>query len=170
MRSVFRSGGIPVRVTDSVSLDCADALIIPGGESTTLRYLLTQEGLKHSLEHRVRKGMPVYGTCAGAIVLAKSIAGEKSFMPLMNISVERNAYGAQLDSFEKDLSVKGFPKPVHAVFIRAPRIHAGVGVEVLAHAGKDVVLAREKNMLVSTFHPELTADLRIHQLFMRLMD
>jgi pyridoxal 5'-phosphate synthase pdxT subunit len=149
-----------------------DALIIPGGESTTIGKLAVEYGLDRAIPARVRDGMPVYGTCAGMIALSKEArGGEPPLLRLMNITVRRNAYGRQVDSFETDLEIPalGGP-PLHAVFIRAPVIeNVGPNVEVLASLGGKPVLARQGNMLVSAFHPELTADDRVHRYFVEML-
>lgn len=149
-----------------------DALIIPGGESTTIGKLAVEYGLDRAIPARVKAGMPVYGTCAGMIALSKEAHnGEPPLLRLMDITVRRNAYGRQVDSFETDLEVPALgPAPLHAVFIRAPLIEGvGPGVEVLASLGGRPVLARQGNMLVSAFHPELTADARVHRYFVEML-
>ena len=151
-----------------------DALIIPGGESTTIGKLLAREGLDKEIIKRARKGMPIYGTCAGAIILAKTVSGNKQpTLGLIDISIERNAYGRQVDSFETELKIEAIEafgkKPLKAVFIRAPIIKAvGKGVVVLAKHKGNPVLAQHKNILAGTFHPELTSDLRLHKYFLRI--
>ncbi|MFA6305464.1 MAG: pyridoxal 5'-phosphate synthase glutaminase subunit PdxT [Candidatus Gracilibacteria bacterium] len=154
-------------------------LIIPGGESTTIGKLLRRFGLGDEIIKRVKNGMAVWGTCAGAILLAKKIVGDRGEkdenskvegLNLMDIAVERNAYGRQLDSFETqvefDLGVGAFGYKCPAVFIRAPKIlEVGKGVEILAEYRGEIVAARQKNMLVTTFHPELTDSLEVHQYF-----
>lgn len=147
-----------------------DAIILPGGESTTIGMLMRRNKLHAALQKAIAKGLPTYGTCAGAILMAKNIVGEDQAdtMALMDISIRRNAYGSQLDSFvtELDVPVLG-KKPLEAVFIRAPQIeNIGKNVEILAKEGGKPVLVKEKNMLVSTFHPELTEDTRIHKYFL----
>lgn len=144
-----------------------DGLILPGGESTVQGKLLKEEGLFAPLKEAIEGGMPVFGTCAGLILLANKLTNDENvWLGTMNVSVKRNAYGRQLGSFRADLNtahVGTYP----AVFIRAPYIEsAGEGVEVLAeHEGK-IVAARQKNMLATAFHPELTSDLRIHEFFL----
>jgi len=147
------------------------ALILPGGESTSNRKLLKKSGLFKPLAERIEQGMPVFGTCAGAILLAKTVDSKPGFFKAIDISVKRNAYGRQIDSFEAELKVKGFVKPFHGVFIRAPIIeHIGKNVEVLAEFGEKAVLAKQNNVLVATFHPELTNDTRIHRLFLKIIE
>jgi 5'-phosphate synthase pdxT subunit len=149
-----------------------DGLIIPGGESTTMRKLMDDYGLVDTLKEFAGNGKPVFGTCAGLIVMADRIDGRKQdLLNLIDIDVERNAYGRQVDSREVDLPAEILGKePYHAVFIRAPRIvGTGPGVEPLALYQNQVVLARQKNILVATFHPELTDDPRIHRIFLQMM-
>jgi 5'-phosphate synthase pdxT subunit len=153
-------------------LDDVDALILPGGESTTLMMLLESSGLREPLGARLRAGMPVLGTCAGMILLASEILdGRLDQVPLkaIDIAVRRNAFGRQTDSFETDLAIDGMAQPMHAVFIRAPAIErVGEGVEVLARVHIDgaarVVCARQGVVTVASFHPELAGDDRLHRL------
>jgi pyridoxal 5'-phosphate synthase pdxT subunit len=160
-----------VRTRDEIQ--ACDGLVIPGGESTTIGKLLDRMGLLPLLKQRIEDGLPVYGTCAGAILLARAIIGSEQLrIGTMDIVVARNAYGRQVDSFETDLSVPALgPGPLRGVFIRAPMIESvGSGVEVLARFEDRVVLARERNMLAGTFHPELTDDLRVHRHFLDLVE
>ena len=161
-----------IEVRTPEDLAKVDALVIPGGESTTIGKLAVEYGLDRAIPARVKEGMPVYGTCAGMIALSKEArGGEPPLLRLMNITVRRNAYGRQVDSFETDLEIPalGGP-PLHAVFIRAPVIeNVGPDVEVLASLGGKPVLARQGNMLVSAFHPELTADDRVHRYFVEML-
>jgi len=153
-------------------LDEVDALIIPGGESTTIGKLAAQYGIIPKLRERVEQGMPVWGTCAGAIFIAKDVPRHPHpIAGLMDITVERNAFGRQVDSFERDLDVPAIgPEPFHAVFIRAPLIaRTGSGVEVLAKLDDGtVVAARQGRLMATSFHPELTRDARLHELFLSL--
>jgi 5'-phosphate synthase pdxT subunit len=159
----------PVEVRLPADLEGIDRLIIPGGESTTISRLMAMYGLLEPLRafaaHR-----PVWGTCAGMIVMAKDVTDlDRETLGLMDISVVRNAFGRQLDSFEADLVIEEVPgEPFHAVFIRAPLIKAsGPGVKVLAQLeGKGVVAARQGHLLATSFHPELTDDMRLHQYFL----
>ncbi len=149
-----------------------DGLIIPGGESTTIGKLMVEFGLDRAIPVRVGQGMAVYGTCAGMILLARTArGGEPPLLRLMDITVERNAYGRQVDSFETDLDVPAFgPPPLHAVFIRAPVIEeVGPGVTVLASLNGRPVLARQGRLLVSSFHPELAQDDRVHRYFLEMI-
>lgn len=158
----------PVRRLEELA--AADALIIPGGESTTIAHLAQTFGIFESIKHRISLGMPTYGSCAGMILLANQILDatndQKTFGGL-DIVVRRNAFGRQVDSFETELEFKdGFPEPVKAVFIRAPWVErVGPTVEVLATVKSHPVAVRSKTLLATSFHPELTGDYRIHQYF-----
>ena len=166
--------GIEVRTSDE--LESVDALIIPGGESTAIGRLATIYGLIEPLRNRIEAGMPVLGTCAGMIFLAVgTVHYEQPQLGVLDVVVERNAFGRQVDSFEADLEVVGFDDPVHAVFIRAPWIHkVGGEVEVLAavedpETGESrPVFVRQGRILATSFHPELTNDTRIHELLMEV--
>jgi 5'-phosphate synthase pdxT subunit len=148
-------------------------MVMPGGESTTIGKLLDRFGLLEPLTTRAEEGMPLYGTCAGAILLAHDIVGDQDAphrVGLMDISVRRNAYGRQVDSFEADLFIEGVDEPFRAVFIRAPSVEeVGDEVEVLATHDGNPVLVRQGNLLASTFHPEMTGDNRVHELFLQLL-
>ena len=152
-------------------LASVDALVMPGGESTTMSQLLESSELFEPVKKMIHEGMPVFGTCAGMILLAKEIIDgrdDQVSFGAIDIDVQRNAYGRQIDSFEAEIEVDGFNTPFQAVFIRAPRIvKAAQSVEVLAEFGVEIVLARQKNVLVASFHPELSPDQRIHELFVR---
>lgn len=155
-------------------LQSLDGLIIPGGESTTLVRLIDMYGLRELLKRRVWDGMAVWGTCAGLILLAAKL-GEDRLEPLglMDLEVQRNAYGRQVDSFGADLPVPALGKPdFHAVFIRAPKIQrVGKNVTILATLPEGgVVAAQEERMLVTAFHPELTEDTRFHQYFLKMAE
>lgn len=149
-----------------------DALIIPGGESTTITRLLDIYELREPIERSGAQGLPIWGTCAGAIVLAKHATDlDRPNLALMDIDVRRNAFGRQVDSFEQDVAVTSFgEEPFHAIFIRAPLIEdVGPGVEVLARLEDgSIVAAREGALLATSFHPELTADARFHRLVARM--
>ncbi len=157
---------VPVRLPE----DLADVagLVLPGGESTTLRKLIDRWGLRDPILDLARSGAPILGTCAGMIILADEITGgETPVLPLLDITVERNAFGRQLDSFETDLRVPVLgSQPVHAVFIRAPIVErTGPGVEVLARLpDRRVVAVRQGNVLATAFHPELAGETRFHRL------
>jgi 5'-phosphate synthase pdxT subunit len=146
----------PVRTP--ADLDLVDALIMPGGESTTMSLLLDSSGLRVPIGERLADGMPAFGTCAGLILLAQQFG-------VIDLTVRRNGYGRQVDSFETDIDVDGVGT-VHAIFIRAPVVErAGPDVQTLAAVDDRPVLCRANNVLVAAFHPELTGDTRIHQLF-----
>ncbi len=155
-----------VRTVDE--LKGVDALIIPGGESTTIGKLMDRAGLHEPIRARVAEGMPVFGTCAGQIILAKHVdGGAPQGLDLMDIRVARNAFGRQRDSFEAEIPVPAIgPAAVKGVFIRAPYItETGPGVEVMARFEGKIVMARQGRLLAASFHPELTDDPRIHQFF-----
>jgi len=161
---------VPVR--RRAELDTVDALVIPGGESTTMSHLLGELDLTEPIRARLADGMPAYGSCAGMILLAAEIvdagARGRAAVPLSGIdmTVRRNAFGRQVDSFEGEIGFEGLPDPVHAVFIRAPWVErAGDGVAVLARAAGHPVAVRQGAVLATAFHPEVTGDRRIHRLF-----
>ncbi len=147
-----------------------DALVMPGGESTTMSRLLATSELFDPLRARLNDGFPVFGTCAGMILLATTVLDgrpDQCSFGAIDITVRRNAYGRQIDSFEADLKVKGLDAPFHAVFIRAPGVEScGEGVEVLARHDDTPVLARQGAVTVASFHPELTGDGRLHSQFL----
>ena len=167
-----RLGTEAVDVRRPEQLDDIDALVIPGGESTTIGKLAAHYGFIPKLKQRVAQGMAVWGTCAGAIFIARDVPGhDHPLAELMDITVRRNAFGRQLDSFEADLDVPALgDDPFHAVFIRAPQIESvGDGVEILSWLGGDtIVAARQGNLLATSFHPELTRDGRFHDYFLKL--
>jgi len=166
------SMGADVRYIRSANeLEEVGALVLPGGESTTIGKLLVRFEMMEPLRARIEAGMPVFGTCAGAILLAKEIEGSsQDRVGVMNIRVARNAYGRQIESFEADLqidSMKG--EPMRAVFIRAPIItEIGANVEVVVNFEGSPVVVRQGALLATTFHPELTGDNRLHRLFLDL--
>jgi 5'-phosphate synthase pdxT subunit len=169
-----RLGVQPVEVRLPEHLEGLDGLIIPGGESTTMGLLAQKWGLLEPLQAFARSGRPIWGTCAGMILLAKEVVDGVPGQPilgLMDITVRRNAFGRQVDSFEADLAVPllGDP-PFHAVFIRAPVIErVGAGVEVLAALEDGTAVAvQQGNLLATAFHPELTRDERFHHYFLKL--
>lgn len=158
-----------VRLPDE--LEGVDALIIPGGESTTVGKLMERRGLDTEIRRRAEGGMPVFGTCMGMITLARDIEGsDQQRLGLLDIGVRRNAFGRQVDSFEAELDVPALgPAPVPAVFIRAPVVtRVGPGVEVLAEWEGQPVAVRQDHLLATAFHPELTEDTRFHELLVRL--
>jgi 5'-phosphate synthase pdxT subunit len=158
--------GVPVRLPRD--LDEVAGLILPGGESTTMRQLIERWGLRQPILDLASSGAPLFGTCAGMIVLAREIAGgEPPILPLLDVTVERNAFGRQLDSFEIDLSVPVLgDQPVHGVFIRAPVIdRTGPDVDILARLDDGrIVAVRERNIVATAFHPELAGESRFHRL------
>ena len=172
---VLKRLGAEVReVRLPVDLAECDALVMPGGESTTMSKLLESSALFEPIAKRIADGMPVFGTCAGMILLAREVLDgrpdQRSFGAI-DIAVQRNAYGRQVDSFETDIAVGGLDDAFHAVFIRAPRItRCGAGVTVLAEHDGAPVLVRSNAVMAASFHPELTADDRVHQLFLSLVD
>ena len=172
VRALESAGATACVVKRVDQLEAVDALILPGGESTTIGKLLVRYGLLDPLRGRVHSGMPLYGTCAGAILMAGEIVGAEDAphrVAVMDIAVRRNAYGRQLDSFEADLQVEGLEGDFRAVFIRAPVIEAtGDGVEVMAEVDGRPVLVRQGRLLASTFHPEMTSDARLHEMFVQL--
>jgi pyridoxal 5'-phosphate synthase pdxT subunit len=169
-------GADPMTVRRRSELDALDGLVIPGGESTTISHLLLDIGLLEPLRARLADGLPAYGSCAGMILLATEIldagANGREALPLraIDMTVRRNAFGRQVDSFEGDVVFAGLDDPVRGVFIRAPWVErAGDGVQVLARAAGHVVAVRQGPMLATAFHPEMTGDRRIHQLFVDMV-
>ncbi len=170
-----RLGVETVEVRRAEDLARVDGLVLPGGESSTISKLLVINELFEPLAERLNEGMPAFGTCAGMIMLASEILDghdDQLSFGAIDISVRRNAFGRQIDSFETDLSVIGLPEsPVHAVFIRAPVVErVGPEVEILAAVEEgQPVACRQGNVLVTSFHPELSPDLRLHELFIKGM-
>ncbi|MCP3978197.1 MAG: pyridoxal 5'-phosphate synthase glutaminase subunit PdxT [bacterium] len=165
----FREFGVQVvEVRRTRELDGLDALVIPGGESTTLLNLMADEPWFERLREFHRCGGSLLGTCAGAILLAREVTGPaQAGLGLIDVTVERNAFGRQIDSFETDLDWDGDDEPLPAVFIRAPRFRrTGPGVEVLAKLEDEPVLVRQGRVTAGTFHPELTADRRLQRRFL----
>jgi pyridoxal 5'-phosphate synthase pdxT subunit len=157
-------------------LEAVDALVIPGGESTTMSHLLREFGLLEPLRARLADGMPAYGSCAGMILMATEIldagAAGREATPLkaIDMTVRRNAFGRQVDSFEGDIAFDGLDRSVHAVFIRAPWVErVGPDVQVLGRAADHIVAVRQGKMLATSFHPEMTGDRRIHALFVDIV-
>ncbi len=148
--------------------DGLDGVILPGGESTVQGKLLKEEGLLAPLKEAIAGGLPVFGTCAGLILLAEKLSGDPTvWLGAMNVEVRRNAYGRQLGSFRADIPFEGVGS-VPAVFIRAPYVEAvGAKAHALASCGGKVVAVRQGHMLATAFHPELTADMRVHEYFLR---
>jgi 5'-phosphate synthase pdxT subunit len=163
-----------IQVRTIEDLRSIDALVIPGGESTTMQNLATAFGLFEPLKSAIAEGLPTFGTCAGLIMLANTIidgvAGQRGFGGL-DVEVRRNAFGNQLDSFEADLNIRGIEEPVHAAFIRAPIVaSAGPSVEVLCRLDDgQIVAVQQGNILGISFHPEVTGETRVHEYFMRFL-
>lgn len=158
-----------VRVPED--LKGVDRVILPGGESTTVGLLMQRFGLGDALIERAKKGMPIWGTCMGMILLAKDIADrpDQYTLGLLDISVQRNAFGSQVHSFEGAVPFKGLDEPVNGVFIRAPVVcRLGKGVEKLGEFDGKIVAVRQGNLLGTSFHPELTPDTRVHRWFLEL--
>lgn len=171
------AGALALTVRRRSELDAVDALVIPGGESTTMSHLLRDLDLLEPLRKRLADGLPAYGACAGMILLASEIldagAAGREAVPLggIDMTVRRNAFGRQVDSFEGDIGFTGLDEPVHAVFIRAPWVErVGDGVQVLAGAAGHPVAVRQGPVLATAFHPEMTGDRRIHQLFVDIVN
>lgn len=162
-----------VEVRLPAHLEQVDGLIIPGGESTAIIKMMRLYGLDTAIRERAEQGMPVYGTCAGLIVMAKQIADypEQPSLGILDIVVRRNAFGRQIDSFETELSIDGVQgAPMMAVFIRAPYVQSvGDDVEVLAEVKGHPVLVKQGMLLGGAFHPELTNDVRLHQMFLKMV-
>ena len=163
---------VPVKLPRD--LESVNGLIIPGGESTTIGKLMSEYKLDLAIKRRYSEGMPIYGTCAGAILLAKDIVGSKQDkLGLMNISIKRNDYGRQIDSFESEVEIESLgDAPFNGIFIRAPVISAlHDGCKVIAEVDNNPVMVEQGGkLLVSTFHPELTNDLRVHKYFLEMVE
>lgn len=177
IEAVERLGATSVAARLPEDIDCADALIIPGGESTTMTKMMARYGLDTAVRSAHNLGKPIYGTCAGMIVLAGRIdestaeRNGQTSLGIVDITVARNAYGRQINSFEEELSIPSIgPNLFRAVFIRAPKItKIGKKIEVLATHNGVPVFVRQGNVLVSSFHPELSNDDRIHAMFLKLI-
>ena len=165
--AVKKLGAEAILVKMPEDLDKAHALIIPGGESTTIGLLMKRYKMDKAIKEKHKHGMPIYGTCAGAIALAKDIVGsEQERLGLIDISIKRNDYGRQIDSFEAEFNIKTIGN-FKGVFIRAPVIKdLHNGTELLAEYKGAPVMIKEDNILITTFHPELTSDLRVHKYFL----
>jgi 5'-phosphate synthase pdxT subunit len=179
LRTLTGLGVTAVSVRRTSELDAVDGLVIPGGESTTMAKLARLFDLVEPIRQRVKEGMPVFGTCAGMIMLADRIedgAPGQETLGGLDITVRRNAFGRQVDSFEGDLDFAGLDEPVHAIFIRAPWVEAvGDGVEVLARveqgeAAGRIVAVRQGSLMATSFHPEVGGDARVHRLFVDLVE
>ncbi|MEO7454278.1 MAG: pyridoxal 5'-phosphate synthase glutaminase subunit PdxT, partial [Fimbriimonadales bacterium] len=167
-RALEACGETWVEVRTPSDLDRCERLIIPGGESTTLGILLKLAGLDTAIPDRIKEVMPVWGTCMGMILLAKEIEGsDQLHFSMLDITVRRNAFGAQVFSFEQGFEMRGLDEPVHGVFIRAPIVtRFGESVEPLAEIDDQIVAVRSDKILGTSFHPELTGDTRIHEYFL----
>lgn len=159
------------KITFPEQLSSVDGFIIPGGESTTISKLMSEKNFIEPIQKRYAEGMGIFGTCAGMIVLAKDVTDGEPALKLMDITVKRNAFGRQVDSFEDDIHIEEIGSPKYrAVFIRAPWIEDCNGkVKILASYNGNGILAVQDRMLVSAFHPELTSDTRIHELFINML-
>ncbi|MDH7497419.1 MAG: pyridoxal 5'-phosphate synthase glutaminase subunit PdxT [Syntrophomonadaceae bacterium] len=166
-----RLGCEAVRTRSADDLERIDALILPGGESTTIGRLLVDFRLGDLVREKARAGMPVFGTCAGMILLAKEIIDSGQYrLGLMDMAVRRNAFGRQVESFEADLSLRGIPRLVHGVFIRAPYAERIWGeAELLAELDGKIVAVKQHKLLAVAFHPELTNDLSVHEFFLSMI-
>ncbi|NDD29831.1 MAG: pyridoxal 5'-phosphate synthase glutaminase subunit PdxT [Proteobacteria bacterium] len=175
VRAIEAAGGRALEVRDADGLERVHGLVIPGGESTTVGMLLTRFALLEPLRRRIERGLPVYGTCTGLILLSRAIDDGLEGQPhlgCLDVRVRRNGYGRQLQSFEADIEMRlggDVPAVVRAVFIRAPKIVAtGGAVEVLAWHDGVAVAVRQGSLLATSFHPELTRDCRVHALFVEM--
>jgi 5'-phosphate synthase pdxT subunit len=170
-RALESAGATTRQVRQPGDLGGIDALVMPGGESTTMSRLLTTSGLFDDIKALLSDGLPVLGTCAGMILLATEVLDgrpDQLSFGAIDITVQRNGYGRQIDSFETDLDVVGFDTPFHAVFVRAPKVVAiGTNVEVIAEYDGVPVVVRQGHVMVASFHPELTGDARLHAKFLQ---
>lgn len=158
----------PVEVRTADELAGVDCLVIPGGESTTISKLARAYDLVEPIRSRAAAGMPILGTCAGMIVMAARVEGGEPLLSLIDLTVRRNAYGRQADSFEADVDVRGVDRAVRGVFIRAPRVESvGPGVRVLGELAGHPVVAEQGNLVVAAFHPELVGETALHEYFLR---
>lgn len=167
LKSLQLAGAEAISIKRIEQLEEIDGLVIPGGESTTIGKLMRKYGFIEAIQQFSQQGKPLFGTCAGLIVLSERIAGQdQPYLSLMDMTVSRNAFGRQRESFETDLDVVGIDEPIRAVFIRAPLIQeVGEGVQVLSTYHDEIVTARQGHLLACSFHPELTDDYRLHQYF-----
>ncbi len=171
--SMLRKIGVnTLRVLKPEHLEQIDGIILPGGESTTLGKLLKLFSIAEPLKAKIENGLPVFGTCAGLILLAKEIEGEEPHLGVMDIRVRRNAYGRQIDSFIAHEVIEEFsPLPLELVFVRAPAIEKTFGkAKVLKELNGRIIAARQENMLVTSFHPELTDDETVHRYFLNMFE
>ncbi|MFC4711733.1 pyridoxal 5'-phosphate synthase glutaminase subunit PdxT [Planococcus dechangensis] len=172
VQAIQACGAEAVVVKKAADLSELDGLVLPGGESTAMRRLIDRADLLEPLRQFADNGKPMFGTCAGLVLLAKEIEGQDmAHLGVMDITVARNSFGRQVDSFEADLDIAGIDEPFPAVFIRAPHIvSAGDDVEVLCEYGGRIVLAKSGPFLGCSFHPELTGDHRLMQLFLNMVE
>ncbi|RIM34567.1 pyridoxal 5'-phosphate synthase glutaminase subunit PdxT [Staphylococcus caprae] len=167
IRHIELSGHEGIAVKRVEQLEEIDGLILPGGESTTLRRLMDLYGFKEVIQN---SDLPMFGTCAGLIVLAKDVEGESGYLKKLDITVERNSFGRQVDSFESELDIKGIAEDIEGVFIRAPHIaQVEEGVDVLSRVGDKIVAVKQGKYLGVSFHPELTDDYRVTEYFINHM-
>ena len=171
INSIKKCGENAIEIKFPQQLKNVDGLIIPGGESTTINKLIKKYNFKIYLDEFYKSGKAIYGTCAGLILIAKKVVNEDFGLGYIDVEVERNSYGRQIDSFEEYISLEfDREKKFKAIFIRAPRIrNAGPKVDILSKINNNIILARQKNVLVSTFHPELQDDTRIHEYFLKMI-
>lgn len=163
IRHIELSGHEGIAVKKVEQLEEIEGLILPGGESTTLRRLMNLYGFKEALQNST---LPMFGTCAGLIVLAQDIVGEEGYLNKLNITVQRNSFGRQVDSFETELDIKGIATDIEGVFIRAPHIEkVGQGVDILCKVNEKIVAVQQGKYLGVSFHPELTDDYRVTDYF-----
>jgi len=173
VQALERLGVEAIEVRSLENFGASEALIIPGGESTTMSFLLESSGIFDSLQERSKNGMPILGTCAGMILLSSKITdgrNDQKPLNLLDIEVRRNGYGRQIDSFESDLLIEGFNRSFRGIFIRAPLVeNVSEKVEVLAEINGRPVMCRQDSIIVTSFHPELADDDRIHAEFLELV-
>lgn len=173
VQALKRLGVEAIEVRSLENFEASQALIIPGGESTTMSFLLESSGIFEALQERSNNGMPILGTCAGMILLSSKITdgrNDQKPLKLIDIEVRRNGYGRQIDSFESDLMVKGFENFFKGVFIRAPLVESvGENVDVLAELNGQPIMCRQESTIVTSFHPELADDDRIHAEFLEMV-
>ena len=173
VQALERLGVEAIEVRTLENFEASQALIIPGGESTTMSFLLESSGIFEALQERSNNGMPILGTCAGMILLSSKITdgrNDQKPLKLIDIEVRRNGYGRQIDSFESDLMIKGFENFFKGVFIRAPLVESvGEKVDVLAELNGQPIMCRQESTIVTSFHPELADDDRIHAEFLEMV-
>lgn len=171
MRLLETLGADATSVKTPEQLDSVEGLVIPGGESTTIGKMAGRFGLVEPLRSAAENGLPIYGTCAGMILLGGAVTeGDQPLLGILDVVVKRNAFGRQNESFEADLDIEGLDTPLHAVFIRAPWIEkVGSEVEILSEVDDHPVMVRQGSILATSFHPELTGDGRIHQMLLDLI-